>query len=331
MSGTLLIAVSCLSMAFTPTLSGWYGAWLLTSIGMRLSLYDALFSALVDLYGPQARRTISRVTLAGGLASAVFWPLGDALLNVMGWQDALKIYALFGLLSALLLRRFPRQRFTVKPKACTQVSPHDRRNGWLYATFIALITFVSNGTSTHLPEFIASFGLPVAVGMLWGMGQTGARLMEVLAGARLTPLKLTLFTALAMPLCFLIGLSSDMLAWCAAGFVFGFGAINGLVTIVKATLPLELFSTERYASRTGLLLIPGQLMAAASPFAYAWLNKSLGITGGMWVSAGLTLVIAGFAVALVRSPGKQTVSHCIPSATLTNRYKTPAEANIPDT
>ncbi|WP_220709976.1 MFS transporter [Enterobacter hormaechei] len=331
MSGTLLIAVSCLSMAFTPTLSGWYGAWLLTGIGMRLSLYDALFSALVNLYGPQARRTISRVTLAGGLASAVFWPLGDALLNVMGWQDALKIYALFGLLSALLLRRFPRQRFTVKPKACTQVSPHDRRNGWLYATFIALITFVSNGTSTHLPEFIASFGLPVAVGMLWGMGQTGARLMEVLAGARLTPLKLTLFTALAMPLCFLIGLSSDMLAWCAAGFVFGFGAINGLVTIVKATLPLELFSTERYASRTGLLLIPGQLMAAASPFAYAWLNKSLGITGGMWVSAGLTLVIAGFAVALVRSPGKQTVSHCIPSATLTNRYKTPAEANIPDT
>ena len=59
MSGTLLIAVSCLSMAFTPTLSGWYGAWLLTGIGMRLSLYDALFSALVNLYGPQARRTIS--------------------------------------------------------------------------------------------------------------------------------------------------------------------------------------------------------------------------------------------------------------------------------
>ena len=42
MSGTLLIAVSCLSMAFTPTLSGWYGARLLTGIGMRLSLYDAL-------------------------------------------------------------------------------------------------------------------------------------------------------------------------------------------------------------------------------------------------------------------------------------------------
>lgn len=55
-------------------------------------------------------------------------------------------------------------------------------------------------------------------------------------------------------------------------------------------------------------------MAAASPFAYAWLNKSLGITGGMWVSAGLTLVIAGFAVALVRSQANKlyrTVSRAL--------------------
>ncbi|WP_228742145.1 hypothetical protein, partial [Klebsiella quasipneumoniae] len=27
----------------------WYGAWLLTGIGMRLSLYDALFAAVVNL------------------------------------------------------------------------------------------------------------------------------------------------------------------------------------------------------------------------------------------------------------------------------------------
>ncbi|HBU6132012.1 MFS transporter [Enterobacter sp. 168J2] len=307
MGGTLLIAASCAGMAYTRTLYGWYGAWLLCGIGMRLSLYDALFAALVNLYGQQARGTISRITLMGGLASAVFWPLGDALLKVMAWQDALKIYALFGLLSALLLRHFPRQRFMVKPKASAPVSPRDRRNGWLYATFIALITFVSNGTSTHLPEFIASFGLPVAVGMLWGIGQTGARFMEVLGGARLTPLKLTLFTALAMPLCFLIGLSSPLFAWCAAGFVLGYGAINGLVTIVKATLPLELFSAERYASRTGMLLIPGQMMAAASPFAFAWLNKTLGITGTLWFSVSLTLIIAGLAVSMLRSQPQQGV------------------------
>ncbi|MBR7374601.1 MFS transporter [Klebsiella pneumoniae] len=305
-SGTLLIAASCAMMAWRPSLAGWYGAWLLTGIGMRLSLYDALFAAVVNLYGQQARKTISHITLAGGLASALFWPLGEALLTIMPWQNALRIYALFGLLSAWLSYQLPRQRLNsaAKSPASPATAEGDRRNGARYAIFIALITFISNGTSTHLPEFISHFGLPVAVGMLWGFGQTGAPLGEVLAGPRVTSLTLTRFTALAMPLCFLLGLSSTTYAGCAAGFVLGYGAINGLVTIVKATLPLALFSAESYASRTGLLLIPGQLMAAVSPFAYAWLNHRLGIIGGMWVSTGLTLIVAGLVLAMVREAGK---------------------------
>ncbi|MEZ6875014.1 MFS transporter [Enterobacter sp. KBR-315C3_2022] len=331
MSGTLMIAAGCLSMAHASSLAGWYCAWVLTGVGMRLSLYDALFAAIVNLYGQQARRTISRITLAGGLASAVFWPLGDSLLHIMSWRSALLVYALFGLLSALLIRNLPRQRLAVNAQPAAPATKNDRRSGWLYALFIALITFVSNGTSTHLPEFLVSFGLPVSAGALWGVGQTGARLMEVLAGGRLTPIRLTLFTALAMPVCFLIGLSSSAFAWSAAGFVLGYGAINGLMTIVKATLPLELFSAERYASLTGWLFIPGQLMAAMSPFAYAWLNKTLGIAEAMLVSLGLTLVIAGLAIAIARGRGRQTVSQRIPGAMLTRRYKKARAANSADT
>ncbi|PAW18191.1 MFS transporter [Klebsiella pneumoniae] len=304
-SGTLLIAASCAMMAWRPSLAGWYGAWLLTGIGMRLSLYDALFAAVVNLYGQQARKTISHITLAGGLASALFWPLGEALLTIMPWQNALRIYALFGLLSAWLSYQLPRQRLSsaAKSPASPATAEGDRRNGARYAIFIALITFISNGTSTHLPEFISHFGLPVAVGVLWGFGQT-APAGGSAGRSRVTSLTLTRFTALAMPLCFLLGLSSTTFAGCAAGFVLGYGAINGLVTIVKATLPLALFSAESYASRTGLLLIPGQLMAAVSPFAYAWLNHRLGIIGGMWVSTGLTLIVAGLALAIVREAGK---------------------------
>ncbi|MCU6670491.1 MFS transporter [Enterobacteriaceae bacterium H4N4] len=300
MIGTLLIATSCVAMAYCQSLVGWYLAWAVTGIGMRLSLYDALFAALVNLYGQQARRTISRVTLAGGLASVVFWPLGEALLTLMSWREALLVYALFGLLSAALTRSLPNQTLPAvsKHQPTAPVGVKTRRNGWLYAAFIALITFVSNGTSTHLPEFIASVGLPVAIGMLWGIGQTGARFLEVVAGNGLTPLRLALVTALAMPVCFLLGLSSSFYLWSAAGFVLGYGAINGLVTIVKATLPLQLFAPEEYAKRTGVLLIPAQLMAAASPLAYAWLNRISGTIGAMWVSWGLTLVIAGLAVML---------------------------------
>lgn len=95
---------------------------------------------------------------------------------MMSWQDALRVYALFGLLSAWLSYQLPRQRLGSSTKAKAPTADGNRRNGIRYALFIALITFISTGTSTHLPEFISHFGLPVAIGMLWGFGQTGARL-----------------------------------------------------------------------------------------------------------------------------------------------------------
>jgi hypothetical protein len=85
----------------------------------------------------------------------------------------------------MLIRTLPRQRLTVTTKAIAPPLRNERRNAWLYAAFIALITFVSNGTSTHLPEFIAHFGLPVAIGMLWGSARR-ARSLECWR-VRLTP------------------------------------------------------------------------------------------------------------------------------------------------
>ncbi len=303
-SGTLAIAAGCFTMAEVSTLPGWLGAWLITGIGMRLALYDTLFAALVNLYGQQARLTISRVTLAGGLASALFWPLGAFLLTMMSWRDALLVYGLLGLLSALLLWRMPNARqpaAAIWQQAHRPTSHQQRRVGLLYATLIALVTFVSNGTSTHLPEFIAHYGLPVAAGMLWGIGQTGARFLEVASGSQLTPLRLTLLTTLLMPVCFALGLSGPSFIWAAGGFVLGYGAINGLTTVFKATLPLQLFTPEEYARRTGILLIPAQLLAAASPFAYAWLNQQFGIQGSLGFSAVLTLAVAGLALAIARN------------------------------
>ncbi|MEE7535967.1 MFS transporter [Klebsiella huaxiensis] len=299
-SGTLMISTGCLIMANIHGLTSWFAAWILTGIGMRLALYETMFAALVNLYGQRARLTISRVTLAGGLASAIFWPCGTWLLTQMDWRHALQIYALFGLVSAVLLWTMPNHKLPspIRKKPHNPISRHDRRPALLYAALIALVTFVSNGTSTHLPEFIASYGLPVAVGMLWGIGQTGARFLELASGSALTPLRLTLLTTMLMPLCFVLGLSGPYLSWAAGGFVLGYGAINGLTTIFKATLPLQLFAAEDYAHRTGILLIPAQLLAAVSPFAYAWLNHHLGIQGSLAVSATLTLIVVGLAVSI---------------------------------
>ncbi|HGH5977566.1 TPA: MFS transporter [Kluyvera georgiana] len=298
-SGTMLMAIGCLLMSLIRTLPGWYCAWILTGVGMRLALYDGLFAALVNLYGQRARPTISRVTLAGGLASALFWPLGSTLLTIIDWRHALLVYSLLGFLSALILIPMPNQKLPpVSPRSPNAVLARDRHIGWLYAALIAIVTFISNGTSTHLPEFIAAHGLPIAVGILWGVGQTGARFLEVASGSALTPIRLTLLTVFFIPLCFALGISSAQIGWAAGGFVLGYGAINGLTTVFKATLPLQLFAAEDYARRTGVLLIPAQLLAAASPFAYAWLNQTLGMQGSLTVSAALAVIAAGLAVTI---------------------------------
>lgn len=61
-----MISAGCPVMAYVQSLPGWFAARVLTGAGMRLALYDALFAALVNIYGQSARLTISRVTLAGG-------------------------------------------------------------------------------------------------------------------------------------------------------------------------------------------------------------------------------------------------------------------------
>ncbi len=109
-------------MAWRPSLAGWYGAWLPTGIGMRLSLYDALFAAVVNLYGQAGAKTISHITRwRSGLCPLL--AAGRGVINsIMPWQNALRIYALFGLLSAWLSYQLPRQRLSSAAKSPASLS-----------------------------------------------------------------------------------------------------------------------------------------------------------------------------------------------------------------
>jgi hypothetical protein len=70
--------------------------------------------------------------------------------------------------------------------------------------------------------------------------------------------------------------------------VYGLG--NGLLTIVRGTLPLVLFDRRDYGRRAGRLLAPGFIVAAAAPFIYAWLMEAAGSRAAMLVSAAIALL-----------------------------------------
>ncbi|MFP3520903.1 MFS transporter [Pantoea sp. SIMBA_072] len=308
MAGTFAITIGCFLMAITHSTVAWIAVWVLTGVGMRLALYDAAFALLVETAGAGARRAVSLVTLLGGLASAVFWTAGAALLHITDWRHALLVYGCAGLVGLLFLTAVPAGRRVKPPAAGRSELPAagtaEERKGFIsglwYAALIALLSFVSTGVSTHFPQILAAYSMPALAGMLWGVGQVSARLLDVASGARISALGLNLITGILLPLCFMTGLAGYVTPVATALFVLGYGAVNGLCTVVKALLPLVLFDPQHYARKTGMLLSPGFFLAALAPSAYAMLLERDGVGGTLLISAFLTLFITAISLVLWR-------------------------------
>jgi len=324
MAGTSAIVLSCFLMAVTHSTASWIAVWLLMGAGMRLALYDAAFALLVEIAGAGARRAVSLVTLLGGLASAVFWPAGAALLRITDWRHAVIVYGCAGIVSLLFLSAVPagnrRQPPVAGPSALTASGKAEDRKAFIsglwYATLIALISFVSTGVSTHFPQILVAYGMSAVTGMLWGIGQVSARLLDVASGARTSAIRLSLVTGVLLPVCFLAGLAGNVTPVAAAIFILSYGAVNGMTTVVKAALPLVLFDPQQYARRTGVLLSPAFFLAALAPSAYAILLARYGIPGTLLISAILTLFITAISIVIWRrhpSPAGRNRDKSVPS------------------
>ncbi|ASC65209.1 MFS transporter [Achromobacter denitrificans] len=308
-AGAVVAALGCALLAAAHGLALYYLAWIALGIGMRLCLYDAAFASLARAAGPTARRPMSQITLFGGLASTVMWPVGHALAGWLGWRGAVLAYGALALSTLPLYLALPRERYAApagaKDKAATGLarSLGERRlAGALYALIAMLTNFLAAGNAAHLISLLSGLGLAaaaaVSVAALWGVGQFAARLADVALGSRLHPLTLTLAVGTVLPLCFLLALLSGGNLYATAAYALLYGACNGLLTITRGTLPLALFDFRSYGTLVGALLIPSFLLTATAPVAYAYLVESHGARGAMAVSVGLAAAIFAAALAL---------------------------------
>lgn len=187
-TGSILSAVGCAAVASAQSIPTYYGAWILLGIAMRCNLYDAAFATLARIGGPTAKRPISHVTLLGGLASTVFWPIGHGLGDAWGWRAALLCYAGFALLTIPLNLATPRGRY-VDPHASSpidepRVLATGRRGrvvaGALYATIVTSGAFLNSAMSAHMIGILAGAGIALStavwIAALRGIGQT--RMMQ---------------------------------------------------------------------------------------------------------------------------------------------------------
>lgn len=300
MAGSTCAAAGLALMGAIPMPATYVIGWLLLGLAMRFATYDAAFASLTQIVGHGARRSISYLTLFGGLASTVFWPVSHYLAINIGWSHTLLAYAALNLLVCLPIHwtvlHAAKGEPEVMPVVDAQAAPPLAGRGrivaiTLFATALALNGLVFSSVSAHAVPLFQGLGFrgdeAVFMAALIGPSQVASRVGEILMGRRLTPMQLGLIAFGLLPVA--VGLFALMgFSWPAAiVFAVLYGASNGLVTIAKGAVPLSLFGTRGYGEVLGVISAPNLILNAAAPLLFSLL---LGV-----VSAQTSLLIAGAA------------------------------------
>ncbi len=305
-ASTLLLASGLLMLAFAPGLPIFLLAWIVLGLGMGTGLYDPAFSTLTRLYGASARRAIATLTLFGGFASTICWPLTAMLADMLGWRGACASLAALQVFICLPLALFviPAAPALPAPPAGTPapamaLRPKERAPFAILAAILVLGGTVMTLLSVQLLALLQARGLElsaaVALGTLLGPAQVGARLLEMAGRGRHHPLW-TLTLALAMVAGGLALLELGLVGPAAAIILYGGG--NGIYSIARGTLPLALFGAERYAPLMGRLARPGLVAQALAPSlgAFALARFGADATLAMLVAVALVNVMLGLSL-----------------------------------
>ena len=103
MRSNLVFAIGLVLLGCATHIVVLFAAWCILGAGMAMGLYDAAFAALVRIYGTDARKPLTGITLIAGFASTVGWPLSAFMDAQIGWRGACFVWAAMHLLIALPL------------------------------------------------------------------------------------------------------------------------------------------------------------------------------------------------------------------------------------
>lgn len=302
------MAAGLATLGLAPTLPVYLGGWLLVGLGMGTGLYDPAFATLGRLYGADARTAITTLTLWGGFASTVGWPLSAFLVDHVGWRGTCLAYAGLHLavtlpLVMLAIPKAPARATTRSegPAPSVGLDARERRAFLLMGGVLVLGGTVMALVSVHLITLLQARGVAlssaVAYGALIGPSQVGARIVEMAGRGRHHPLW-TLTAAMALVATGVATLAAGLPVVGLALVLYGAG--NGIYSIARGTVPLALFGPDRYAPLVGRLARPGLAAQALAPSLGALVLSHGGADATYVLLTVLALANAGLALALWR-------------------------------
>lgn len=257
-----------------------YAAWGVLGAAMAMALYEPAFTIVTRLYPARFREAVTAITLVGGFASTLCFPVVALLQSQLGWRAALGVIALALLLTAAL-HAWVLARASIAPApagAVAEVPPSlgdalASRAFWALTTTFASFTFVAGAMWAHMAPALASKGVcegdALTVLVCIGPAQVLGRLVFVFLGNRASLRALGLAVLGGMPLgCVLFALGQGLASLLA--FALLFGMANGMATLVRGGLLPDYFGRAAIGRVGGAMSGVAQFSRAGAPLAAAW-------------------------------------------------------------
>jgi MFS family permease len=303
--GSVLAAVLMVAWSRIESYSVFILIWAAFGFSMSSVFYEPGFAVLARRLGFLTRRGITFMTLVGGFASTVFIPLTHLLIESLGWRDALLVLAGFNLAICAVVHAVFIPPALKKTSPSTSEPPQTlppsarsvlrKASFWCFVASSVLQGFIAAAMPIHLIPILTERGfsldMAVVAFSIIGPAQVAGR-MAMAMGERAFGMKGTGVATLGLGV-----LAFGLLAllpvgfWWVAAFAALFGASNGMMTIVRALLPPELFGRENYGVIQGMIAMPVRLTTASAPFLF----------GALWAWWGnytaVTILCLGFSVA----------------------------------
>ncbi|MFO1323747.1 MAG: MFS transporter [Burkholderiales bacterium] len=276
-AGSVLGAIACVVLATAAGPATVLAGWLLAGVAMAACLYDPAFAALHRFAGTSYRRAVTAVTLFGGFASTVFWPLSQYLLDTVGWRVTFGVYAGLHVLLCLPIHvlAVPRERHPsladVDHGEAAAAHPHGGPTFVWLAAALSLAAFIGSAVAAHLIGLLTATGLSardaVLIGSLIGPMQVAGRIMEFAFNRHVRAIAVGTFAFALLAVALAVFTQVHGIWIVALAFAIPYGWANGVLTIVRGTVPAELFGHRDYGALLGRLALPQFIFKAAAPFA----------------------------------------------------------------
>ncbi|MGY5801490.1 arsenite efflux MFS transporter ArsK [Rhizobium sp. LEGMi12c] len=297
--GSFVAGAALAACAFAPNKAAYVAALVAIEASANLVQYGAAFALLVQIQPQVASRSITYLTLIGGFASTIFWPVTTTLHSHLAWQNVYLVFAVLNLCICLPIHAWLVRQGTMHEAKASSVAPRvegvlpsaRRRLGFAIMIMgFSLMSLVSSAILVHLVPLLSGLGLGATaalVGTLFGPSQVGSRLINMVFGKNLPALHLAVIASMLIPGGVLVLLLSAPSVPGAMAFAMIFGMGNGLLSIVTGTLPLHLFGSDGYGKLQGKMMAARLILSALAPFVLAFAMENIGIMPSLVITAAL--------------------------------------------